>query len=95
MKDQVVTHLVNGALLYAGLGKPNGAPRPTAEGAPAPAPTPDEDPESPPGVACASDGACNPGNEGSGLIWPGTCTPGCRTNSECPGTKTCESGMCR
>ncbi len=99
VKDRVVTNLVGGALLYAGLGKANVAPRPTAEGAPAPAtPSPTEDPAapaSPPGATCASDGACNPGNSGSGLICvSGACTPGCHTNTQCPGAKTCQDGMC-
>jgi hypothetical protein len=100
VKDQVVTELMGGALLYAGLGSPNGAPRPTAEGAPAPTPPPPpapvEVPASPTGAACASDGACNPGSEGSGMICvSGTCTPGCHTNSQCPGATTCEGGTCR
>jgi hypothetical protein len=95
VKDQVVDDLVNGALLYAGLGKPNGAPRPTAEGVPAPAPPPVVAPESPPGAPCASDGACNPGNEGSGSICvAGRCAPGCRTSAQCPGATTCQDGMC-
>ena len=94
VKDQVVTHLVNGALLYAGLGKPNVGARPIAEGQPMPVPPPEQDSEVP--SACEGDGACNPGNGGSGRICVGgTCTSGCRTNAQCPGTTTCESGMCR
>lgn len=103
VKDQVVTHLVSGALLYAGLGKPNVGPRPSAGGTPLPAPPPDPDavpaPSDPDAAApspCAGDGACNPGNGGSGLICvSGTCTPGCHTNAQCPGTTTCQSGTCR
>lgn len=47
------------------------------------------------GQACSSDGACNPGNDGSGMICvSGKCVPGCKTNAQCPGVKTCKNGMC-
>ncbi|MBX3193109.1 MAG: hypothetical protein KF819_39355 [Labilithrix sp.] len=77
----------------------------TAGGGPAPAPAPA--PADPPassgsaepagsGRSCGSDGACNPGNDGSGLICTaGKCVAGCRTNAQCPGSKTCQSGQCR
>lgn len=48
------------------------------------------------GTACSSDGECNPGNDGSGLICVGgQCVPGCKTNAQCPGIKTCKSGQCK
>lgn len=48
------------------------------------------------GKACSSDGACNPGNDGSGLVCTsGQCVAGCRTNAQCPGSKTCSAGQCR
>ena len=48
------------------------------------------------GPACASDGMCNPGNDGSGLVCSaGRCVPGCRTNAQCPGVTTCSAGQCR
>ncbi len=54
------------------------------------------------GTACAGDGTCNPGSNGSGLICSsGQCTPGCRSNAQCPGTTTCRfssgaaTGTCR
>jgi 3D (Asp-Asp-Asp) domain-containing protein len=48
------------------------------------------------GAKCASTGACNPGNDGSGLICvENRCVPGCITNAQCPGVKTCQSGQCR
>ncbi|MBX3223003.1 MAG: hypothetical protein KF795_21000 [Labilithrix sp.] len=47
------------------------------------------------GRACANDGQCNPGNDGSGLICTASrCVPGCRTNAQCPGSKRCVSGQC-
>jgi hypothetical protein len=48
------------------------------------------------GQACTSTGACNPGNEGAGLVCvDGRCTPGCNTSAQCPGATTCASGQCR
>jgi len=47
------------------------------------------------GQSCASDGACNPGNDGSGLICVGgTCVPGCKINAHCPGNTMCKGGQC-
>jgi len=47
------------------------------------------------GPSCASDGDCNPGNDGSGLICVGgTCVPGCDADWECPGDTTCVGGSC-
>ncbi len=48
------------------------------------------------GTACGSDGDCNPGNDGSGLICTGgTCVPGCHHDTQCPGSTTCVSGSCQ
>jgi 3D (Asp-Asp-Asp) domain-containing protein len=53
-------------------------------------------PASPPGHACSSDGQCNPGNDGAGLVCTaGSCVPGCRTNAQCPGSTQCTAGQCR
>ena len=47
------------------------------------------------GRSCSDDGSCNPGNDGSGEICvSGKCVAGCRSNAQCPGSKTCQSGMC-
>ncbi len=47
------------------------------------------------GPACTSDGECNPGSDGAGLVCErGQCVPGCRTDAQCPGVKTCVSGSC-
>jgi 3D (Asp-Asp-Asp) domain-containing protein len=78
---------------------PTPAPTPTTEPSPPPAPTtPLPAPTTPPasgGKACSSDGACNPGNDGSGLICTGgQCVPGCRSNAQCPGVTTCNAGQC-
>jgi hypothetical protein len=48
------------------------------------------------GQKCTSSGQCNPGNDGAGLICvQGTCQPGCTSNAQCPGSKTCIGGQCR
>ncbi|MGH7297347.1 MAG: glycoside hydrolase family 25 protein [Polyangiaceae bacterium] len=48
------------------------------------------------GAACTSDGQCNPGTDGSGLICVGGhCVPGCNASWECPGATTCVSGQCQ
>jgi hypothetical protein len=49
------------------------------------------------GRACTNDGTCNPGSDGSGLICgpADKCVPGCHSTSQCPGTETCVSGMCK
>lgn len=73
----------------------------TSTPAPAPTPVPADDagaPETPPsgGGQCNTDGDCNPGNDGSGLICSGgACVPGCHSNAQCPGVKTCKSGQCK
>jgi 3D (Asp-Asp-Asp) domain-containing protein len=47
------------------------------------------------GAACSSDGACNPGNDGSGLICVShQCVPGCHSDAQCPGVSSCQSGQC-
>jgi hypothetical protein len=47
-------------------------------------------------ASCTSDGQCNPGNNGSGLICSGgRCVAGCRSDAQCPGVKICVSGQCR
>lgn len=59
------------------------------------------DPPTSTGKACASDGTCNPGNDGSGLVCVNKqCVDGCRTNAQCPGATTCKDivsgiGKCR
>jgi len=70
---------------------------------PAPAPSvPDDEPAPAPappaggGTPCSGDGACNPGNDGSGQICEGgVCVDGCRTNAQCPGVTSCVGGQCR
>lgn len=48
------------------------------------------------GQPCTSTGACNPGNDGKGLICVGGfCKPGCLSNAQCPGATTCNDGQCR
>ena len=48
------------------------------------------------GDACSSDGQCNPGSDGSGMICTGgQCVDGCRTNAQCPGATRCVSGLCQ
>lgn len=49
------------------------------------------------GVACASDGQCNPGVNGSGQICSaqGSCVPGCHRDNQCPGVAICSNGTCR
>lgn len=65
---------------------------PDSDRDPAPAPAP---PPSSGGATCSSDGQCNPGNDGSGLICEDRrCVPGCRSNAQCPGTSTCVAGQC-
>jgi 3D (Asp-Asp-Asp) domain-containing protein len=52
-------------------------------------------PATPPGKACSSDGQCNPGNDGAGLICTsGSCVAGCRSNAQCPGSTQCSAGQC-
>jgi lysozyme len=48
------------------------------------------------GASCTSDGQCNPGTDGSGLICVGgQCVAGCNADWECPGSTTCVSGQCQ
>jgi hypothetical protein len=48
------------------------------------------------GGACANDGDCNPGSDGSGMICQsGTCVPGCHHSYQCPGAQRCVSGECQ
>ncbi len=48
------------------------------------------------GQSCGTDGDCNPGNDGAGLICSGgACIPGCHSNAQCPGVKTCKAGQCK
>lgn len=47
------------------------------------------------GATCSSDGQCNPGNDGSGMICSGGhCVKGCHSNAQCPGSTTCVAGSC-
>ncbi len=70
---------------------PAGSDDPTAGDAPAPAPA-----ASGGGAACSSDGACNPGSNGSGLVCEsGRCVPGCRNDGQCPGSTTCVDNSCQ
>jgi 3D (Asp-Asp-Asp) domain-containing protein len=75
-------------------------PTTTPPTSPAPTTTPPPPPPPPPppstGPACANDGACNPGNDGSGKICQsGHCVSGCRTNAQCPGSTRCVAGQCQ
>ena len=48
------------------------------------------------GMSCSSDGQCNPGSDGSGMICTGgQCVAGCHSNAQCPGNTTCVSGSCK
>jgi D-alanyl-D-alanine carboxypeptidase len=61
-----------------------------------PAPPPPNGPAPGGGNACTTDGQCNPGSDGSGLICTSNkCVAGCRNNAQCPGATTCVSGQCR
>jgi hypothetical protein len=69
-------------------------PEPTAPTSSQPAPAPTGSDSG--GAKCSSHGACNPGNDGSGLICvENRCVPGCVSNAQCPGAKTCQAGQCR
>ncbi len=48
------------------------------------------------GASCSFDGACNPGNDGSGMICvSGQCVKGCHRSNQCPGSQSCNSsGQC-
>ena len=49
------------------------------------------------GATCSFDGACNPGNNGAGLICSGgRCVKGCRQSNQCPGSQSCSAqGQCQ
>jgi lysozyme len=48
------------------------------------------------GIACSSDGDCNPGSDGSGQVCVGgSCVAGCNADWECPGNTTCQGGNCQ
>ena len=48
------------------------------------------------GATCSFDGACNPGNNGAGMICvSGKCEKGCHRSNQCPGSQSCNtSGQC-
>jgi hypothetical protein len=69
----------------SGAGGAGGASPSGGSGGTEPAPSPE----------CSSDGMCNPGNDGSGLICEnGQCVPGCHSNAQCPGVTKCKNGQC-
>ncbi|MDB4938321.1 MAG: hypothetical protein JWP87_5293 [Labilithrix sp.] len=91
---------INGTLHIDAVNAFSSGPSPSpAPPAPPPPPAGDDPPPpsgSTPAAACSSDGQCNPGNDGSGLICKsGACVPGCRTNAQCPGSSRCISGECK
>ena len=102
---KVVTSYVDQAVadgvLAAVASPPPAAPPETPPASPAAPGTP-ATPDEPPamamggaGQACSSDGQCNPGNDGAGLICQGgACVAGCHTNAQCAGTTTCVAGQC-
>ena len=56
------------------------------------APAVDSGAPAPSGPTCTTDGQCNPGNDGSGLVCGATthtCIPGCHSDAQCPGNTTC------
>lgn len=80
IKDEVITQVANGALLYAGLGKPNAGARPSA--ADAPLPTAPAEPSPTPGPAPKADPAPAPAppapapSGAKACINDGMCNPG-------------------
>jgi hypothetical protein len=86
---------INGTLhIDAVTGFSSSPPTSPAPSVPAPQPAPSPSGSAP--ATCSSDGQCNPGNDGAGLICTaGSCVPGCRTNAQCPGSSKCTSGQCR
>ena len=70
------------------LGVCNGAPPP---------PPPQKDAGAPPpNKSCATDGDCNPGSDGAGVICvQNACVPGCHHDYQCPGSTVCVSGQCK
>jgi hypothetical protein len=48
------------------------------------------------GASCNTDGDCNPGSDGSGMICSsGECVSGCHSNAQCPGNTSCNGGQCQ
>lgn len=85
---------INGTLHVDVIDERSGPPEPDDSLAPAPDPVASD--EAPSGAKCTNDGACNPGNDGSGLICEGgRCVAGCRSSAQCPGATRCVSGQCR
>lgn len=81
-------------------GGPCDGPPPDATATPDTPDTPDTDggAADPPGTGrtCSSDGQCNPGSDGAGLICQGgACVAGCHTNAQCGGNTSCVAGQCR
>jgi hypothetical protein len=102
---KVVTSYIDQAVadgvLVASAGAAPEPPPETPPASPATPATPDAPPAiggiNPPGAgqACSSDGQCNPGNDGAGLICQaGVCVAGCHTNAQCAGSTTCVAGQC-
>ena len=97
---------INGSLHIDVINEAGGGsldPEPTGAGdgtAPAPAPAPSDrgnaNADDGAGAACSSDGQCNPGNDGAGMICTsGRCVSGCHRSSQCPGSQSCNSaGQC-
>lgn len=84
---------INGTLHVDVIDEASGPPEGEGEGTEAP--TSRTAPEGQ-GASCSNDGACNPGNDGSGMIYEGgRCVPGCRSNAQCPGVTRCVSGQCQ
>ncbi len=76
----------------------------TGGGAPPPPPTTTDDagaspppaPDASTGPSCNTDGDCNPGVDGAGMICvQNTCISGCNADWECPGATTCVNGSCQ
>ena len=87
---------VNGTVHIDALTAASSSPPAAPTASPTASPTaPPAAPASPPGQACSSDGQCNPGNDGAGLICTaGSCVAGCRSNAQCPGSTQCTAGQC-
>lgn len=89
---------INGRLSIDVIDERSGPPEPapTAQDPAEPEPSTPASSDTAGGAKCSSHGACNPGNDGSGLICvDDRCVPGCVSNAQCPGVKTCKSGQCR
>ena len=78
----------------ASVGGGSSSPPPPAADAGAPPSPSNNDAGS--GVACVTDGDCNPGIDGSGQICvQNTCVAGCNADWECPGSTLCVNGSCQ